>query len=497
MIFNTLDFLLFLPVVVLLHYLLPHKYRNLLLLAASYFFYASYNLGLTLFLIICTAVTYGLGLAIGRNEDDKAAKRLMTIGVVLNVGTLGVYKYFNFVSESLASISGGEAFKLNWLVPLGISFIIFQTVSYLVDVYRKKISAEKNLLKFALYVAFFPKVVQGPIERAGDILPQFDKIRYFEHKRFSEGMLMVIYGLFMKMVVADNAAVIVNSVYGNLSSYSGAAILVATLMFALQIYCDFAGYSYTAIGAARLLGFDFKENFRQPYLSVSVSEFWRRWHISLNTWLRDYVYIPLGGNRCSKVRKNFNTLTTFAISGLWHGANWGYIIWGVINGVYIIIESAIMDLLKKQKKADEKEQNPARAAAGQVLHRFLTFCAVVFAWIFFRARYLADSLTAISRIFTKFDWKGFSDYITETMNAGDKAVFLGLNVSYSLTALCISMIVVLIVDLLSQKMNLPERLAEGTRWIRWPVYLILLFAIILFGVYGYGYDAGSFIYAAF
>jgi alginate O-acetyltransferase complex protein AlgI len=325
----------------ILYFLLPQKLRNPLLLVASYVFYAAYSLGLTLFLVVMTLITYVLGLEIGRCREarPKTAKAWMIVGVIISLGTLAFYKYFNFLSDTLAGLSGAKnAAHLALLVPLGISFVVFTLVSYLVDVYRGKIPAERNLLKYALFVSFFPKVVQGPIEKAGDILPQFDEKHSFDLVRFREGMLMVLYGLFMKMVVADTAGIAVDTVYNSLSEYSGAAILVATLLFTLQIYCDFAGYSLVAIGSARVLGFTFKQNFRQPYLSLSVAEFWRRWHISLGAFFRDYVYIPLGGNRRHQI---LNLAAVWFLTGLWHGSSWNFILWGIYFLLLLIIEKLV------------------------------------------------------------------------------------------------------------------------------------------------------------
>ncbi len=493
MTFNTLDFILFLPIVFILYFVLPQKLRNPLLLLASYFFYAVYDLPLTLFLVICTLVTYGIGLVIGGSTDKRRRKAWLVVGVVLNLGTLGFYKYFNFFSKSLGELFGvKETVTLNLLVPLGISFILFQTASYVIDVYRGTLPAEKSLFKFALYVAFFPKLVQGPIERAVDILPQFDEEHHFDSKRWSEGMVMVIYGLFMKMVVADNAAIMVDTVFGNLKQYSGAAIAFAALMFTFQIYYDFAGYSYTAIGAAKVLGFEFKQNFRQPYLSHSVGEFWRRWHMSLNAWLRDYLYIPLGGSRCSKGRRYLNTLITFTLSGLWHGANWGYVIWGFINGVYINLENIV-----KSSFGSRKAKRTAAGAVGRFLQWLYTFCLVSFAWIFFRAQDLTTSITAIRRIFCNFNFNNFAEYLTSTLTKGAGTTFFGIDVAYGLIPLIIGMLIVLAVDILSEKTDLAKKLADCCLFTRWPVYLFLMFAIILFGVYGYGYNAASFIYANF
>ena len=503
--FNTLDFMLLFGATFCLYYLLPQKMRNPLLLAASYVFYAAFDLGLTLYLVTITLFTYFVAAKIHQNKAsdmDTAAKRWMVFGVAADLGVLAFYKYFNFASETIANILNVDVVRHNWLVPFGISFITFSTISYMVDIHRGKYAAEKNLLKYALYVSFFPKIGQGPILRANDILPQFDEKHKFDIMRYREGMIMVLYGLFMKMVVADTAAIVVDQIYGNLKEYSGAAIALATVLFSIQLYCDFAGYSYTAIGAAKVLGFDFKDNFRQPYLSSSVGEFWRRWHISLNTWLRDYIYIPMGGSRCSRARKNLNTLTTFVFSGLWHGADWGYVIWGLLNGVYVIGESSVKDFFSKYRivRTDGQEQiapSPYVLFVKKVLSHVITLVLIAFAWIFFRARKLSVAFTAISRIFRNFNLTGFVEYVAEKLAAGAGTTLFGLDVVYQIPALVTGTMIVIAVDLIGSKRSCAKSLAEGPRALRWAVCYGLILAMLIFGVYGYGYSAGSFIYAAF
>lgn len=503
--FNTLDFLLLFGLTFCLYYILPQKLRNPLLLAASYVFYAAYNLGLTLYLLIITLFTFLIAIQISKNKQcgkEKAAKYWTIAGVAADLGVLAFYKYFNFAAEILAGILNVEAVRSTRLVPFGISFITFSTISYLVDIYRAKYAAEKNLLKYALYVSFFPKIGQGPIQRADEILPQFDQKHTFDILRYREGMIQMLYGLFMKMVVADTAAIVVDTIYGNLGAYSGAAILLATVLFAIQLYCDFAGYSYTAIGAAKVLGFNMKQNFRQPYLSHSVGEFWRRWHISLNTWLRDYIYIPLGGSRCSKARKNLNVLTTFTFSGLWHGADWGYIVWGFLNGFYVIVESTIQDYFSKIRIAkirsvDKAQPSPVILFVKKLGSQFITFLLVLFSWIFFRARKLSVAFTVISRIFTKFNLMGFLEYAYEKLAAGAGTTLYGLDVVYQIPMLIVAVLIVIVVDLLTSRRSCAQSLANGSRFLRWIVCYALIFAILLFGVYGYGYSAGAFIYSAF
>ena len=506
MAFNTLDFMLLLAITLILYFVLPHRLRNPLLLIASYVFYAAYSLPLTLFLIVMTLITYFLALEIQRRHNDneeKTTKYLMAVGVVICLGVLAFFKYFNFASGMAGRVLGIEKpVRLNLIAPLGISFVVFTLVSYIVDVYRGTVPAEKNLLKYALFISFFPKVVQGPIEKAGDIIPQFDQRHSFDLMRFREGMLMILYGLFMKMVVADTACIAVDTIYGDILSYSGASLLLATLLFTFQIYCDFAGYSYIAIGAARVMGFDFRQNFRQPYLSLSVAEFWRRWHMSLNRWLIDYLYIPLGGSRCSRLRKDYNTLVTFGLSGLWHGAGFGYIMWGLVNGLYVIIESRCHDLVLKirtNRSPSIMKQHPV--AIFTALKRFfrgaVTFALIVFSWVFFRAQSMSTSLEVLHRIFREFNFNAFCSYISGQLVNEEGATLFGLDVSVSIPAFLICLLVVIVVDLIANKHNLVHAIASGHRAVRWTICFLLIFSVLILGVYGFGYNAGAFIYAGF
>ena len=502
--FNSLDFILLIFITAILYYALPHKLRNPLLLVSSYVFYAAFDLGLTSYIVLCTLLTYVTAILVEKNRGTAKAKTWAAVGVVANLLPLAFFKYYNFAVKTFLGMlklseSRIDSFTLKLLVPLGISFIVFSVVSYIIDVYRGKLSAERNLFKLALYISFFPKVVQGPIERAGDIIPQFDEVHKFDDEGFRKGLLLILYGLFMKMVVADRAAVIVDTIYGSMSAYSGAAVAFATAMFAIQIYCDFAGYSYTAIGAAKILGFDFKANFRQPYMSLTVGEFWRRWHISLNNWLRDYLYIPLGGNRCSPARKNFNILVVFAVSGLWHGADWGYVIWGVINAVYIMIEGVFKARRKKKGKTliIESEEQSAKRVILRTLKRLWNFILITFTWLFFRAQTLPTAAYAGARIIKHFDFNGFIHYCGHRMLKGAGTTLYGLDVIWGMTLLFACIVIVVVIDMLAYRYDLTDRLSKCNFIIRWAVYLILIFAIILFGVYGYGYSASAFIYAAF
>lgn len=489
MTFTTLDYLLFLPVVVILYYLLPHKFRNPLLLVGSYYFYACYNLPLVLYLLLVTIVTYCIGRKIGSSEST-TKKRWVVLGILLMALSLVVYKYTDFIIGIFSKESAG----FDLLAPLGVSFITFSAISYLADVHKGVIAAERNLFHFSLFMSFFPKVVQGPIVKYKDLSDQFMQRHDWDSHNFRTGIIQVIYGLFMKMVIADRLAVAVNTVYNSADKYSGFVLTLATALFALQIYFDFAGYSLTAIGSARLLGFHLADNFQQPYLSSSVGEFWRRWHISLNKWLTDYIYIPLGGSRCSHLRRDVNLLVTFGISGLWHGANWGYLIWGLLNGAYIVIEKRIQEARTPAPKVKGKKTLPPKKRYP-LLGQIITFILVSFSWIFFRAQTLSASATVVSRIFTRFNLSGGLRWAIEQFSAEDPS-YLGLT-PYSWIVLIVALLVNWVVDVAVQKHQLVDKFSQAKLPIRWIIYLVLLFSIILFGMYGYGYSAASFIYAAF
>lgn len=491
MAFNTLNFVLFLSLVIIVYFVIGHKFRVPFMLLASYFFYAYYDIPLIIFLIFITLFNYGVTLMIDKGEYKKV---WLYIGLIGNVGVLAFYKYLNFSFRILNSIFskigfGGKLPQFSFLVPLGISFIVFSVISYIVDVYKGKIKVEKNLFKFALYVSFFPKVVQGPIVKARDMLDQFDEKHHFNMQRFREGALMVMWGMFMKMVLADRIAIPVNLVYGSIDTFAGTSLIIATFLFALQLYFDFAGYSLIAIGIFKILGFRVNANFKQPYLSTSVGEFWRRWHISLNEWLMEYIYIPLGGSRVSNSKYIFNVLFTFGLSGLWHGSNGGYIVWGLLNGLFILAEKYI--LTKKASNKSDIRVNPIPT----FLNRVKVFVLISITWIFFRAATTSASIKVISNMINKLNFKPTIDYILSFI-AGDNGVFLGLN-HHAWMVIIIALILTIIVDLLIQKYDLIDKVANAPLWIRWPIFVAIMIIIIIYGLYGFGYDASNFIYSQF
>ena len=361
--FNSLSFLIFLPITVFLYWVLPHRFRWIMLLAASYFFYMSWNVWLGFLMFVTCLVAYLCSLLISRTEKKKVKKLGLAIAVVFCLGVLIFFKYINFLLENLTGVIrlfGGEIddISLNILLPVGISFYTFQTLSYVIDVYRGDFEAEKHFGYFALFVSFFPQLVAGPIERPGKLLPQLKEERKFRKEYFTEGMEFLLIGFFRKCVIADMCGVFVNHVFADLSQANALSVTLAALLFFVQIYCDFAGYSEIAMGSARLMGMSLSRNFNKPLLSASYTEFFRRWHITLNQWFTQYVYIPLGGNRKGKARKILNTLIVFALCGLWHGANWTFVLWGLVAGVAVSVET----LLKKSPKNSLPPANAATCA---------------------------------------------------------------------------------------------------------------------------------------
>jgi alginate O-acetyltransferase complex protein AlgI len=346
MLFNSIQFLIFFPIVVILWFQLPQKWRNIFLLLASYYFYMCWKTEYLVLILLSTGVDYFAALKIQKSARMKKKKALLYLSLLINLGLLFGFKYFNFFSESMESFFKHinifyETPHFQVLLPVGISFYTFQTLSYTIDVYRSKTHAEKNFIDFALYVSFFPQLVAGPIERSYRLLPQIKKKHTFSRVRLYSGLRLMLWGFFQKVVIADRLAYYVNEVYNHSDLYHGWTIWVATFFFAFQIFCDFSGYTDIARGAARILGYDIMLNFRRPYFARSIRDFWQRWHISLSTWFRDYVYIPLGGNRVVRWRWYYNLLLTFVISGLWHGANWTFLFWGALHGLYLILSYAV------------------------------------------------------------------------------------------------------------------------------------------------------------
>jgi alginate O-acetyltransferase complex protein AlgI len=405
MLFNSLDFAIFLPVVFILYWFVTNKdlkAQNALLLAASYFFYACWDWRFLFLLLFSTLLDYFTGLKMQSTNDQKNKRFWLWLSILVNLGFLGVFKYYNFFATSFAE--GMSAFglqvnpgTLTVILPLGISFYTFHGLSYVIDVYKNKVKAEKNFVDYAVFVSFFPLLVAGPIERATHLLPQIKKPRTFDYTKAVDGLRQILWGLFKKIVIADNCAEFANQIFDGSAEYSGSTLVLGAVFFAFQIYGDFSGYSDIAIGTARLFGIDLFRNFAYPYFSRDVAEFWRRWHISLTSWFRDYVYIPLGGSKGSTEMKIRNTFIIFLLSGLWHGANWTFIAWGALNAFYFL------PLLLSNKNRNHLE-TVAQGSLFPTVKEFLqiagTFALTVFAWIFFRAENIGHALSYVSGIFS-------------------------------------------------------------------------------------------------
>ncbi len=404
MLFNSIDFAIFLPIVFILYWFVTNKslkLQNALLLVASYYYYACWDWRFLFLLMFSTFLDYFTGLKMQQAQTVNNKKFWFWLSIIVNLGFLGLFKYYNFFAESFTEFMAGLGFKINpWtinvILPVGISFYTFHGLSYVIDIYKDRIKAEKDFIDYAVFVSFFPLLVAGPIERATHLLPQIKKERIFNYAQAVDGMRQILWGLFKKIVIADNCAEYANIIFNNSNDYSGSSLLLGALFFTFQIYGDFSGYSDIAIGTARSFGIDLLRNFAYPYFSRDIAEFWRRWHISLSSWFRDYLYIPLGGSKGGTWMKVRNTFIIFIVSGFWHGANWTFIIWGALNALYFL------PLLLTNKNRTHLET----VAQGQLLPNFkellgmtITFILTVFAWIFFRAIDLTHALQFIQGIF--------------------------------------------------------------------------------------------------
>ena len=387
MLFNSYIFALFLPTVLAVYYLLPWRRQNHWLLVCSYVFYGWWDWRFLSLILLSTVIDFTAGAMIGRCDDRPGVRKAgLIVSIAANLGILGFFKYFNFFADSLAALLGVigwrvDAVTLQFVLPVGISFYTFQTMSYTIDVYRRQMAPTRDFLLFALYVSYFPQLVAGPIERASRLLPQLAGPRRVDVSLFSSGWVLILIGLFKKVVLADSVATSVDADFAAASTASAGTLLRAAYLFAIQIYCDFSGYSDIARGASRLFGIELMENFNQPYLSTNITEFWRRWHISLSTWLRDYLYIPLGGSRTTPARTHVNLMTTMFLGGLWHGANWTFVIWGLIHGFYLAAHKLV---LGDRKPPERLAVGGWRGGAVFAAKWAATFHLVVLTWIFFR-----------------------------------------------------------------------------------------------------------------
>ncbi|MEZ4725700.1 MAG: MBOAT family protein [Caldilineaceae bacterium] len=479
MLFNSVEFLIFFPTVVTLYFLCPQRYRWALLLAASYLFYAAWRMEYAFLLLLSTVVDYYAGRQMGKLDNRNGRGKFLVLSLVVNLGLLFTFKYFNFFNESMRGLFGVfnisyQIPALNVLLPVGISFYTFQSLSYVIDVYRGKLKPEAHFGVFALYVAFFPQLVAGPIERAAHMLPQFHRDHFFNEGRINSGLRLILWGLFKKVVIADRLAVYVNQAYNNPTEYAGLPLLLATYFFAFQIYCDFSGYSDIAIGAARVMGFDLMENFRQPYVAHSVAGFWRRWHISLSTWFRDYLYIPLGGNRVAAWRWYSNLAIVFLVSGLWHGAKWTFVVWGALHALYVLMEIWLGGVGVWSSRRLGRTEG---ALLPDWLKIVVTFHLVLFSWIFFRANSLDDAWLIIRQIGQMAIVNPVTALLAPWLDAGVADARLEM-------LLAVGLILVLETTQWFERYiaTMERTFILNPRWLRWLAYVAMAIAIANFGV---------------
>ena len=480
MTFNSIEFLIFYPLVALLYFLLPKAFKWPLLLAASYFFYAYYSPSLVLLIFGTTLVSWLSAMVIERSEKTFIRRVFLTLTLLVSLGVLFFYKYFDFLSGTVASLFGSEPLLLKLVLPVGISFYTFQTLSYVIDVYRGDVKTEKNFFFYALFVSFFPQLVAGPIERPGNLIPQLKEAHKFSLESFKAGGKFMLLGFFKKICIADLVAPYVNAVYNNTDGATSLGIIIATLLFALQIYCDFSGYTDIAIGSARIMGIKLMKNFDHPYRAKTVKEFWSRWHISLSSWFKDYLYIPLGGNRCKRWRHLLNLFIVFLVSGLWHGAAWTFVLWGALHGVYQIFGTLTY---KKRNLFLSKIGLNENAFPVTFFRRCVTFFLVTFAWIFFRANGIGDIGVIFAKLFTD------RTSLSETLSG------LGLS-TVNILLILASFLVLLILDNLvtyeAGEKDGSEAVVRGGSFV-YVVWVVLIVWILLFSK-----DMiSSFIYFAF
>lgn len=485
MVFNSAQFLLFLPLAALGYFAVPQKARRVWLLLACYFFYFCWNPAHLPVLAFVTAVGY-LG---GRLLDGKPRKGVLAAGIVLALAPLIGFKYLGFLTKSVLSVLAHVGVQIappafDFLLPMGISFYTLQAVGYLVDIYRGE-RAEHDLLDFALFISFFPQMVSGPISRGKSLLPQLSAAKRPTFDDLRDGVLLLIWGYFLKIVVADRAALFVAAVYAPESEYEGWFYIIATLLFALQLYGDFGGCSVMAMGTAKILGIDLIDNFNAPYFSQSIAEFWRRWHISLSTWFRDYLYIPLGGNRRGALRKNFNVLVTFAVSGLWHGAQWNYMAWGLLNGLYQIIGAALLPLRKAVVRALHID---LQSRLHKLLRVAVTFVLFNSTLVFFRAYRLMDAVHILISMAAVHNFEIFTD---------GSLFACGID-AFNFALLGVYALVMLAVDVCKYKQIKVRSVIEKQHWLCQVAVVVLgVLAVLLLGVYGPGFEASNFIYSQF
>jgi alginate O-acetyltransferase complex protein AlgI len=480
MLFNSLEFLIFLPIVITFYFLISPKYRWALLLVASYYFYMCWDYKYIVLILTSTVIDYFSGIYMFKSSKRMVRKALLYLSLTANLGLLFFFKYFDFFGSNINYFF--EQFNIftqvpqyDYLLPVGISFYTFQTLSYTIDIYREKQKPEYHFGRFALFVSFFPQLVAGPIERSVNLLPQFREQFSFDYNRIRDGILLMCWGFFKKVVIADRLAEYVNIVYNNPDIYGGMQSALATLFFSFQIYCDFSGYSDIAIGTALIMGYRLMTNFRRPYLAANIREFWQRWHISLSTWFRDYVYIPLGGKRVAKWRWQFNLFITFAVSGLWHGAEWTFVIWGALHGFYLIFAIWMVNYHQKFNEVTGLSTRPGLLRVAQAA---TTFLLVYISWIFFRANNTYDAFMIIGNIFGSSGAEG--------INLFRFPIDMYISV--------ISIVILFMVEIMEEKYQIYKQLKKSSfRTLKWVTLAVIIVAIVVFGIW----DEVDFLYFQF
>lgn len=494
MLFNSWQFLLFFPVVILIYYLFPTRFRKVWLVVASYYFYMCWDAKYAILILLTTVITYLSGILLFGIDTHSYSKKkklvyrriIVIVSFASNLGILFFFKYFEWLIDNLNLLfSKDVSLPFSIVLPVGISFYTFQALSYTVDVYRGEITAEKKFINYALFVSFFPQLVAGPIERSKNLLSQLDCNKGFDYDNAKNGLLLMLWGFFEKIVIADKAAMFVDSVYNDYAEQYGSVIALATIMFAIQIYCDFGGYSHIAIGAAKVLNVKLMDNFRQPYLALSIHDFWNRWHISLSSWFRDYLYIPMGGNRHGKICKYRNLFVTFLASGLWHGASWHFVFWGMIHGLYQILS----DLLSPLSEIVRENISIKRDCFSYILfRRLVTFVLVDFAWLFFRANSMSDAIILIKKMIFEFHPSGI---VAESIWS------CGLDKTQMIT-LVFAIVMLLIVDNIHEmRISIIDFLNKQNLIFRWGVYYSAILFIIVSLIQTFGTGASTFIYFQF
>ncbi len=498
MVFNSLKFLIFLPIVSVAFFLFPHKYRWLILLTASFIFYVSFVPVYICVLIFTILVTHFSGVWIGEIKNNKAKKLLLTISILTICLPLIGFKYINFFASNFAAIA--RVFNQNYatgsmrlILPIGLSFFTLRSLSYVIEVYRGKLKAEKHLGICALYVAFFPQLISGPIERPYNLIPQFYEKQEFDFARVADGIKLMIWGFLKKLVIADRLAFFVNLVYDKPHDYQGVSLIVATVFFSFQIYCDFSGYSDIATGAAQIIGFRTMDNFNRPYSSCSISEFWKRWHISLSTWFRDYLYIPLGGSRINISRWYANLFVTFLISGFWHGANWTFVIWGALNGFYLIFGIIAKNLRNEMIKLIKLDKFPK---ALKCMQTFVIFSLITFAWIFFRANSINDAAYIITHLFSGIGGFLKNIIVNRASLLSEKMILNPILLDQPVSEFLIAVLFICFMEfihILQKQGDIRHMFSEKPRWFRWALFYIMICGILFFGEF----NQSNFIYSQF